>query len=138
MIEAESTAQLIVRALAAPLLLIIAVLGSILAGVATPTEAAGVGAVGALFLAAWRESEISHPFVKASLASAIIILCLLTIFDMRMGRQLASTGEQLAIWTSVVLMGIISVGILVSLWVTFRSGSLMNVVYRTARMHKHA
>ncbi|MDP7296494.1 MAG: TRAP transporter large permease subunit [Gammaproteobacteria bacterium] len=37
-----------------PLLLILAVLGSILAGLATPTEAAAVGAVGALFLAAIR------------------------------------------------------------------------------------
>ncbi|MGI9325251.1 MAG: TRAP transporter large permease [Pseudomonadales bacterium] len=38
--------------LAAPLLLIVAVLGSILLGIATPTEAAGVGAIGALLLAA--------------------------------------------------------------------------------------
>jgi len=37
-----------------PLLLIVAVLGSILAGMATPTEAAAVGAVGAMFLAALR------------------------------------------------------------------------------------
>ena len=34
-----------------PLILILAVLGSIMAGLATPTEAAGVGAVGALLLA---------------------------------------------------------------------------------------
>ena len=39
------------RVLLPPLLLIIAVLGSILGGFATPTEAASVGAVGALFLA---------------------------------------------------------------------------------------
>jgi tripartite ATP-independent transporter DctM subunit len=38
-------------ALVPPLLLIIAVLGSILTGKATPTEAAGVGAVGSVFLA---------------------------------------------------------------------------------------
>jgi len=37
-----------------PLLLIVAVLGSILGGLATPTEAAGVGAFGALLLAAGR------------------------------------------------------------------------------------
>lgn len=37
-------------ALLAPLVLIMAVLGSILTGIATPTEAAGVGAVGALLL----------------------------------------------------------------------------------------
>ena len=38
-------------ALLPPLLLILAVLGSIMAGFATPTEAAGVGAVGAMLLA---------------------------------------------------------------------------------------
>ena len=38
-------------ALVPPLLLIVAVLGSIIAGYATPTEAAGVGAIGALVLA---------------------------------------------------------------------------------------
>lgn len=44
----------ILRVLLPPALLIIAVLGSILAGVATPTESAAVGAVGAMVLAAWR------------------------------------------------------------------------------------
>ncbi len=39
------------RAVLAPVLLILAVLGSIFAGIATPTEAAGVGAFGALLLA---------------------------------------------------------------------------------------
>lgn len=42
------------QSLIAPVLLIVAVLGSILAGLATPTEAAGVGAVGAIVLAALR------------------------------------------------------------------------------------
>jgi tripartite ATP-independent transporter DctM subunit len=46
--------QQILRALLPPLALIFAVLGSILMGVATPTEAAGVGAMGALLLAALR------------------------------------------------------------------------------------
>jgi tripartite ATP-independent transporter DctM subunit len=44
----------VMSALLPPLLLIVAVLGSIMAGVATPTEAAGVGALGALLLAATR------------------------------------------------------------------------------------
>ncbi len=44
----------VLHALLPPLLLIFAVLGSILAGLATPTEAAGVGAAGALLLAASR------------------------------------------------------------------------------------
>ena len=39
----------------APVLLIVVVLGSILIGLATPTEAAAVGAVGAVLLAALRD-----------------------------------------------------------------------------------
>ena len=48
----------VLTALVPPLLLILAVLGSILGGIATPTEAASVGAVGAMILAAlrWRLS----------------------------------------------------------------------------------
>ena len=53
--EARPAANVMVRqlakGLAPPLLLIVAVLGSILLGFATPTEAAGVGALGALILA---------------------------------------------------------------------------------------
>jgi tripartite ATP-independent transporter DctM subunit len=44
----------LIAVLVAPLLLILAVLGSILGGIATPTEAASVGAVGAMLLAAIR------------------------------------------------------------------------------------
>lgn len=48
----------VMTAMVPPLLLIIAVLGSIIGGIATPTEAASVGAVGATMLAAakWRLS----------------------------------------------------------------------------------
>ena len=46
----------ILSSLLPPLLLIVAVLGSILAGIATPTEAAGVGALGALLLALFKKS----------------------------------------------------------------------------------
>ena len=44
----------VMKALAPPLILIFAVLGSILKGLATPTEAAGVGGMGALILAVLR------------------------------------------------------------------------------------
>jgi len=46
----------IVAALAPPLTLILAVLGSILGGFATPTEAAGVGAMGAMLIALLRRA----------------------------------------------------------------------------------
>ena len=50
----------VVLALLPPLMLILAVLGSIIAGFATPTEAAAVGAMGALVLALIRR-ELSMP-----------------------------------------------------------------------------
>jgi tripartite ATP-independent transporter DctM subunit len=49
----------LLRVLVAPLVLILAVLGSILVGIATPTEAAAVGAVGAMALAARRIAQDS-------------------------------------------------------------------------------
>ena len=60
--EHEKTGSLALRVIVAlipPMLLILAVLGSILAGLATPTEAAAVGAVGALLLATLR-GELSR------------------------------------------------------------------------------
>jgi len=49
--QRESLALTLTKSLLPPLLLIIAVLGSILSGAATPTEAAGVGGMGAMLLA---------------------------------------------------------------------------------------
>jgi tripartite ATP-independent transporter DctM subunit len=52
--ERASLGREVLVALVPPLLLIVAVLGSILGGVATPTEAASVGSVGAMLLALLR------------------------------------------------------------------------------------
>ena len=57
------------RVMVAPILLILAVLGSILGGVATPTEAASVGAVGAILLA----------LVKLRIAELAAVLAPVTI-----------------------------------------------------------
>lgn len=50
----QASLSTLLKALFPPFLLIMLVLGSILAGAATPTEAAGVGAIGALLLALQR------------------------------------------------------------------------------------
>jgi tripartite ATP-independent transporter DctM subunit len=47
-------AQRLAQVMVAPLLLILAVLGSILGGIATPSESASIGAVGAILLALFR------------------------------------------------------------------------------------
>jgi tripartite ATP-independent transporter DctM subunit len=56
----------LLRALVAPLALIFLVLGAILGGLATPTEAASVGAIGSLVLAVWRSG-----FSRELLASVV-------------------------------------------------------------------
>ena len=53
--RAHGTAKAVLVSLLPPLLLIVVVLGSIIAGLATPTEAAAIGAVGAMSLAAARK-----------------------------------------------------------------------------------
>jgi tripartite ATP-independent transporter DctM subunit len=58
------------RALLPPLLLILAVLGSIMGGLATPTEAAGVGAIGAIVLAVLKR-ELSLPRLREVMQSTI-------------------------------------------------------------------
>ncbi len=69
-----------------PLFLIIAVLGSILSGFATPTEAASVGAIGAILLAASKITK--EKFVtKISAGSFIILLFLNFLFDLRLNRS---------------------------------------------------
>ncbi|MFY7959065.1 MAG: TRAP transporter large permease [Elsteraceae bacterium] len=49
--EKDGLGRRVVSALIPPLALIVAVLGSIISGVATPTESASVGSIGAIFLA---------------------------------------------------------------------------------------
>lgn len=62
----------VVVALIPPLLLIFLVLGSILTGIATPTEAGSVGAVGATILAALRWRLSFKVFREAAMATATI------------------------------------------------------------------
>ncbi|MEH6515578.1 MAG: TRAP transporter large permease subunit [Halioglobus sp.] len=65
----------LVRGLVPPLLLIMLVLGSILLGVATPTEAAGVGATGALVLA-FSKREMNLGRLKEVAVSTMEVTCM--------------------------------------------------------------
>jgi tripartite ATP-independent transporter DctM subunit len=68
-------------ALLPPLILIICVLGSILFGFATPTEAAGVGAVGALILAAVKsqlnKSNVTYIVRETTKVTSMVFLILI-------------------------------------------------------------
>ena len=69
----------VLKTLAMPLLLIVLVLGSIIAGIATPTEASAIGAMGALFIALIN-GKFNLAFIKeASEKTAIVSTMIFTI-----------------------------------------------------------
>ncbi|HSH70165.1 MAG TPA: TRAP transporter large permease subunit [Deferrisomatales bacterium] len=68
----------LVRALLPPVLLMTAVLGSILAGVASPTEAAAVGAMGALILTAFNR-KLTLPMLQQVMRSTTTLTCMVFI-----------------------------------------------------------
>ena len=70
------TRQEVIGAVVPPVLLIVAVLGAILGGIATPTEAASVGAIGALLMAGLRAGAPAR--VIAIGAFALILLGILS------------------------------------------------------------
>jgi tripartite ATP-independent transporter DctM subunit len=103
--------------LVAPVALILAVLGSILGGLATPTEAAGVGAVGAILLAARRiERRQTWPIDTA-------IVALLGALLLRQGGLTAMAP----------LLTVAAFGIAVALWRLFHDGALAEVAARTTQ-----
>ncbi|MCG6892809.1 MAG: TRAP transporter large permease subunit [Desulfobacteraceae bacterium] len=66
------------RALFPPLFLMVAVLGSIFAGIASPTEAAGVGAVGATFLTV-ANKKFSLKILREVMHSTLQLTCMVFI-----------------------------------------------------------
>jgi tripartite ATP-independent transporter DctM subunit len=80
-------ARRLIVVLIAPIALILAVLGSILGGVATPTEAASVGAVGAILLAALRSGAtglLMPVMVRTTQITSMIFVILIgaTLFSL--------------------------------------------------------
>jgi TRAP-type mannitol/chloroaromatic compound transport system permease large subunit len=122
------------HALIAPIVLIVAVLGSILAGVATPTEAAGVGAIGATLLAGERLVP-GRPLPIYGAALGLVGLLVLTSFvDLRMARSEVSAVEQGGIWLAAALGVLLVLGLWVALTRAYRDGTLIEVVRATTRI----
>ncbi|MBI4274322.1 MAG: TRAP transporter large permease subunit [Rhizobiales bacterium] len=121
-------ARRLAEVLVAPLLLILAVLGSILGGIATPTEAAAVGAVGAILLAVLKGDvkggDLFLPVVRktAQITSMIFVILIgATLFslvfrgfggDAMVHRALSdlpggSAGAILAVMLAMFLLGFV-------------------------------
>jgi len=116
----------LIAVLIAPIALILAVLGSILGGVATPTEAASVGAVGAILLAALRSGAtglLMPVMLRTTQITSMIFLILIgaTLFslvfrglggDVMVERALTNlpggvAGATLAVMAALFLLGFV-------------------------------
>jgi len=105
----------ILHALVPPIVLIVSVLGSILAGVATPTEAAAVGAVGSLMLAGLRFNEGRGKAIIIGGGGLVVMLVLSNVFDLRMSRDVIPTIDMIAIGVAFVCLGLLIYGLATSL-----------------------
>ncbi len=122
------------RALIAPLVLIVAVLGSILAGIATPTEAAAVGAVGALMLAGQRLGAARPIPVLAGALGMIALVILTTTLDLRLGRNVVPLADRIGIALAFIASAAATWGIGASLLRTYRAGVLVAVMRSSTRI----
>lgn len=127
------------KTLPAPLILIVAVLGSILAGVATPTEAASVGAIGAMLIAGGRlapkGSLLAGRFAVYVSAAAIIgLLALTAMLDLRLGRAAIAPVEMAGIVLAFLLFALTPWGITASLFQLRREKALAPIFDQTARV----
>ena len=127
----------LLRVVFPPLVLIVAVLGSILGGITNPTPAAALGAAGAIMLAAYRklkeENGKSKIVIWASFALVIMILVGVN-FDLRITREVVPFEDWVAYVIAQIAYHFAFFGLLFSCWVLFRSNILSPVVRETAKV----
>ncbi|WP_425093273.1 TRAP transporter large permease subunit [Tropicimonas sp. S265A] len=127
----------LIRVVFPPLILIVAVLGSILGGITNPTPAAGLGAGGAIMLAAYRKLREDERSAKLILAAAFGILLMIIIgmnFDLRTGRDGITIADWIAIFAAQGAYHIAMIGLLYACWVLWRRSVLAPVVRETAKV----
>ncbi|SHM17429.1 Tripartite ATP-independent transporter, DctM component [Roseovarius litoreus] len=127
----------LIRVVFPPLVLIVAVLGSILGGITNPTPAAALGAGGAIMLAAYRrlrdEDRSGMVIIYATLA--IIVSILLGVnFDLRINQEHVPLESWMAFFGAYAAYLYAAFGLLYACWVLFAGGVLTPVVRETAKV----
>lgn len=127
----------LIRVVFPPLVLIVAVLGSILGGITNPTPAAALGAGGAIMLAAYRklqeEGRSGAPILLASLAIVVMLLFGVN-FDLRTGLETTTAADWIALIIAQAAFHGAFLGLLFASWVLLRAGVLGPVVRETAKV----
>ncbi|WP_298836162.1 TRAP transporter large permease subunit [uncultured Roseobacter sp.] len=127
----------LIRVVFPPLVLIVAVLGSILGGITNPTPAAALGAGGAIMLAAYRKLRDQDRTPKVIIWSTLaIIVCILVgiNFDLRINTDEVGFESWFAFFVAYAAYLYALFGLLFSCWILFTSGVLSPVVRETAKV----
>jgi tripartite ATP-independent transporter DctM subunit len=134
--DTEHLGRRALRVLLPPGGLIVLVLGSILLGVATPTEAAAIGCIGALLLAGRAVAEGTGQAWPVYVAAAcmVALVPLVTIFDLRMQRDEVPLRDLLAAIVAGLCILAMFFGVAVSLQRVHRSGILVEVMRSTVKI----
>ncbi|WP_322096734.1 TRAP transporter large permease subunit [Pelagibius sp.] len=128
--EAAPSRAVVLSALVPPSVLIIAVLGSILGGVATPSEAASVGAIGALLLAALRQDG-SPRLIYAGGAALLALAVLSRLAPVRLQRADVGAIDWLLGLLAVALVVLALAAVGLALRRAWRAGILKPVMTST-------
>ncbi len=127
----------ILRVVFPPLVLIVAVLGSILGGITNPTPAAALGAGGAILLATYRKLKDEGRSGRGVIWTAFAIVIMLVIgvnFDMRMGQETVLLEDRIGFIVAFGAFLFAMGGLIWSCWVLFAGGVLSPVVRETAKV----
>ena len=127
----------LLRVIFPPLVLIVAVLGSILGGITNPTPAAALGAGGAIMLAAYRKLKDQDRSPRIIIWSTLaIVVCILigVNFDLRINQDDVSFESWVGFVVAQAAYLYAFFGLLFSCWVLFTSGVLTPVVRETAKV----
>ncbi len=127
----------ILRVVFPPLVLIVAVLGSILGGITNPTPAAALGAGGAILLAAYRKRKDQEKSGRIVILTALAIVVMLVIggnFDLRMGQEVVTFENRLAFLVAFASFLFSMFGLIWSCWILIEGGVLAPVVRETAKV----
>ncbi len=127
----NSLLPLLLRSLLPPVILIVAVLGSILLGIATPTEAASVGAVGAILLAALRQEGRGTWLLYAAGISVAALLILANVTDLT---GIVTEGVGLAATLAFLLITLVIAGLALALFRLYQMRILRDVCQSTMEM----
>jgi tripartite ATP-independent transporter DctM subunit len=113
-----------------PMLLILAVLGSILGGIATATEAAGLGAIGAMLLAAFKAAPHRAERILI-VATGLAAFALVALQVAGLGRN---TGNGFAGLFAVAAGGLIAIGTLAAAVRLWRKDTLRSALMETIKI----